>query len=177
MLMSVFAGIGYLYGDAGLRNLLTESVNAPPTVKNILAGKDFDRAITTFKMIDEALNTRFLINFESWCIENDKYLDRDVNVIMRNIKDINNMTDADVDIWNTFASEKIIPLLEEFREESRQISPTFKLWDEYLTRVSEPLKLFISSTRRPEWTVHKYSKLCLLQLYCLPPTGQHMRNT
>jgi len=165
LLMSVFAGIGYLYGDAGLRNLLTESgVYAPTTVNNILAGKDFDRAMTAFKMIDEALNTRFLINFETWCIENDKYLDEDVHTVLRNTNDVDNMTDADKDIWNTVASEKIIPLLEEFREESRQISPTFKLWDEYLTRVSEPLKLFISSTRKPEWTVHQYSKLCLLPL-------------
>jgi len=35
LLMSVYAGIGYLYGDAGLRYLFTESgVYAPTTVNN-----------------------------------------------------------------------------------------------------------------------------------------------
>jgi len=54
--------------------------------------------MTAFKMRDEALNTRFLINFESWCIVNDKYLDEDVQTVLRNINGIDNMTDADKDI-------------------------------------------------------------------------------
>ncbi|XP_052801704.1 uncharacterized protein LOC128232273 [Mya arenaria] len=165
LLMSVFAGIGYLYGDAGLRHLLSESgVYAAGTVNNILTGKDFDRALTAFKIIDEALNSRLLTNFEAWCIENDIDLDEDLGMALRNIKDINSMTVTEKDIWGNIATTKLLPLLEEFRTESRQISPIFKLWDEYLTRVSEPLKLFISSTREPDWTVHKYSKLCLLPL-------------
>ena len=71
-------------------------------------------------------------------------------------------TENDTYININIATIKLLSLLEEFRTESRQISPTFKVWDEYLTRVSTPLKLFISSTRVPDWTVHKYSKLCLL---------------
>ena len=43
LLMSVFAGIGFLYGDAGLVRLLYESdVFAPGTARHILSGKDFD---------------------------------------------------------------------------------------------------------------------------------------
>jgi len=71
-------------------------------------------------------------------------------------------TENDTYININIATIKLLSLLEEFRTESRQISPTFKVWDDYLTRVSTPLKLFISSTRVPDWTVHKYSKLCLL---------------
>lgn len=56
LLMSVFAGIGHLYGDAGLKQLLIDSgTYALGTVNNILLGKDFDRALTAFKLVDEAL--------------------------------------------------------------------------------------------------------------------------
>ena len=44
--MSVFAGIGQLYGDAGLRELLFESdVFVVRGVQQILSGKDFGKAL------------------------------------------------------------------------------------------------------------------------------------
>ena len=44
--MSLFSGIGVLYGDAGIRNLLKESgVDAAGTVSQMLSGKDFKRAL------------------------------------------------------------------------------------------------------------------------------------
>ena len=53
-LMAVFAGIGYLYGDAGLRELLFEcDVFAVGSVQQILSG--IDKAMRAFKLIDEAL--------------------------------------------------------------------------------------------------------------------------
>ena len=72
-LMAVFAGTGYLYGDAGLRELLFESdVFAVGSVQQILSGKDFDKAMRAFKLIDEALTTRFFIQFKRWCSSNNK---------------------------------------------------------------------------------------------------------
>lgn len=72
LLMAVFAGIGYLYGDAGLRNLLHESgVFAAGSVEKILSGRDFDRALYALKITDETLNRRFLLQFKKWC-ENNK---------------------------------------------------------------------------------------------------------
>ncbi len=45
LLMSLFSDIGYLYGDAGLKQLFKEAnIFAPNTVNNIMNGKDFDRA-------------------------------------------------------------------------------------------------------------------------------------
>ncbi|WAR13564.1 hypothetical protein MAR_027744, partial [Mya arenaria] len=74
----------YFYGHAGLRHLLSESgVYAAGTVNDILTGKDFDRALTAFKMIDEALNSRLLTNFEAWCIENDIDLDEDLEEMLK----------------------------------------------------------------------------------------------
>lgn len=46
LLMSVLSAIGYIYGDAGLKQLLHESgVFAAGSVQQILAGKDFDRGL------------------------------------------------------------------------------------------------------------------------------------
>ena len=43
LLMSVISGVGYLYDDARLSNLLVDSeVFAPSTVDHMLSGKDFD---------------------------------------------------------------------------------------------------------------------------------------
>jgi len=96
LLMYVCAGIRYLLEDAGLRHLLLEpGVYAAGTVNNILAGKNFDRAMTTFKMIDEALNSRLLIKVEVWCIGNDKDLGDDLDMALRNIKYIKSMTDTE----------------------------------------------------------------------------------
>ena len=46
LLMSYIAGIGNIYGDCGLKNMLHESgVFAAGTTDQMLAGKDFDRAV------------------------------------------------------------------------------------------------------------------------------------
>ena len=89
-----------------------------------------------------------------------KLIDEEVDVALKRMKDFNKISDKYIDIWSNTASTKLLPLM----EESRLSLPTFRIWDEYMTRVSEPLKLFISSTRTPDWSVHKYAKVCLLQL-------------
>ena len=67
LLMSVIAGIGNLYGDAGLNNLLHESgVFAPRTVDHMLSGKDFDRALYGLKLVEESLCAHFFVNFNKW---------------------------------------------------------------------------------------------------------------
>ena len=55
LLMCVFAATLYLYGDAGLRELLFESdVFVKGGVQQIITGKDFERALRGFKLVDEA---------------------------------------------------------------------------------------------------------------------------
>ena len=62
LLMSVFAGIGFLYGDAGLEQLLHVSdVFALGTASYILSGQDFDRALKAVILVDEVLHQRLLI--------------------------------------------------------------------------------------------------------------------
>ena len=64
-LSAFFAATVYLYGDAGLRELLFESdVFAKGGVQQVIAGKDFKRALREFKLVDEALNNRFIVQFK-----------------------------------------------------------------------------------------------------------------
>ncbi|WAR09404.1 hypothetical protein MAR_019362 [Mya arenaria] len=44
----------------------------------------------------------------------------------------------------------VVRLLDEFREEGQKVSPTFQVWNNYLSRVSTPLKLLLASTRSPK---------------------------
>ena len=54
-LMCVFAATVYLYGDAGLRELLFElDVFVKGGVQHIFTGKYFERALRGFKLVDEA---------------------------------------------------------------------------------------------------------------------------
>ena len=70
-MMSLFGGIGFVYGNAGLKQLLVESdVFAKNTAEHILSGKDFDRALRALLMVDEVLNRQLLLNFYRWAEQN-----------------------------------------------------------------------------------------------------------
>ena len=58
--MSCFAGIGFVYGELGLKELLYESdVIAKNTAEHILSVNDFDHALRAVLIVDEAMNRRF----------------------------------------------------------------------------------------------------------------------
>jgi hypothetical protein len=48
------------------------------------------------------------------------------------------VTDAEIETLCEAASNNMFSFLEEFREESRNISPTFRLWNDYLRSISVP---------------------------------------
>lgn len=168
LLMSVFSGIGFLYGDAGLRQLLQESgVFAAGTTQQILSGKDFDRATYAMKLVDEVLTSQFLKNFSMWCEEKGVLMPNEVSELMDETTD--HMTSAATD-YNVFMrttesiKNNVLPLIEQFRSEGRAISPTFRFWDEFLTDVTLPLKTFLASSKQGNWSVYQTSKRDLLKL-------------
>ena len=70
--MSLLAGIGKLYGDAGLEGLLHEfGVFAPEKTNRIMLGKDFDHALYGLTLVDEALTS---MHFHNWLKEHDKHI-------------------------------------------------------------------------------------------------------
>ena len=131
LLMSIFAGIGFLYGEAGLRQLLSDSgVYASVTATNILTGKDFDRGLMAFKLIDEALHNRLLKNFIAWCERNNTAIHCDVTEMLSKFRSMNEnkYTDSSIKQFCEVISTHIFQLLDEFREEFRKISPPFLVW-------------------------------------------------
>jgi len=151
-MMSVFGGIGHIYGDAGLKQMLVESdVFARVTAEHILSGKYFDRALRGLVIVDEVLNQRFYHHFLEWVKANSKSIPSDL---------LDKIKDADADsvrseenmtlLLNEIEAD-ILPLLESFRSEGRASSPLFRFWDDYSTEVSLPMKLYlISSTGCPK---------------------------
>ena len=157
VLMSVFAGIGFLYGDAGLKHLLYESdVYAKGTSDHILSRKDNDRAMRALIMVDETLQRRFFIQFKAWAIRNAKEIPESVPEM------INKMSEClySVDEEDFMLLENtIVPLLEEFRAEGRKI-PLFQFRDDYLTEVSAlvyylPLLHMSGYANKPDRTASK----------------------
>lgn len=161
-LMSVFAGVGFLYGDAGLKNLLFESdVYARGTADHILSGKDYDRAMRALLLVDEALQRRILMQFQSWAVRNSKVLPGNISESIKQLSE--SLYSVNEEILLSL-EHQMMPLFEEFRSEGRN-SPLFRFWDDYLSKVSAPLKLFISSSRHAIWDAHQYAKSKLLPFF------------
>ena len=159
----MFGGIGYIYGDAGIKDMMVESdVFAKLTAEHILSGKDFDRALRAILMIDEVLNRRFLLQFDKWAEKNSNQIP---SVLLQKLHEL----DIGSDVHNDVVKEAVgliesdlLPLLELFRSEGRSCSPLFRFWDDYLTEVSLPLKLYLAASRHGIWGVYHYSKIKLL---------------
>ena len=68
--MSVIAGIGYMYPDIGLTDLLHRSgVFRTGTVQHMLSGKNYDRAVQGLLLMDEALTKLFFYQFNKYALE------------------------------------------------------------------------------------------------------------
>ncbi|MES9884232.1 MAG: hypothetical protein ABW185_25590, partial [Sedimenticola sp.] len=109
-----------------------------------------------------------LFQFEKWCGENEREMPSDLrdeiekfkeSVAQGNIIDDQSQEELYERIGNVLS-----PLLYEFREHGRTVSPTFRFWDDFLTKVSLPLKLFLASSRTGNWEANQYAKCCFLPL-------------
>ena len=169
--MSVFGAIGFLYGDAGLKELLQESgVFAAGSVQQILSGRDFDRGMYALKIVDEALNMQLLQQFKQWCTKSEKPISQDLNTLLCNLEKAFSGDEDVPSIQETMSSlveevtTNLLPLLEEFRKEGQESSPTFKFWNDFLSQVLAPLKIFVAATRNGQWEAHQSAKADMLPL-------------
>ena len=81
LLMAVFTGIGHLYGDARLRELLFDSdvfaEGNAHTHKNL--EKNLTKSLQALQSVDEAMLARFLLQFKKWCSRDKKKFPDDVH--------------------------------------------------------------------------------------------------
>ena len=85
-LMSEFTGIGFLYGDAGLKELLQDSGEfAGGTTQQTLAGRDVDMVMYAFRLTDEVLNYQFVMQFRRWCEEKGVLLPSQLHDVLANM--------------------------------------------------------------------------------------------
>ena len=168
LLMSVISGIGYLYADAGLSNLLVDSgVFASRTVDHMLSGKDFDRALYGLKLLEEALSAQFLQQFYTWCERTGNRipdrLSEGLTELESAFSGLEKVQELKQELC-TLLIDQVLPMIEKYRKEGRSISPTFLLWDEILFRVLLPLKVFISASRKGLWEIQQSAKAEFLPL-------------
>jgi hypothetical protein len=165
LLMSVFSAIGHLYGDAGLGQLLHESgVFAAGSVRQILSGKDFDRALYAMKLVDEALNARLLLRFSEWCDHTGKQIPQQMTTFLDELDTAFTTNDAQlisetIGELSTAIDESLLPILTEFGLEGREASSTFKFWDDL-----RPFKVLVSSARHGFWEEQQSAKAELIPL-------------
>ena len=171
LLMSVISAVGNIYGDAGLRGLLSESgVFAAGTTQQMLTGKDFSRGIYGLKIVDEILNGRFLQSFNNWCEQTDKTLPERLQPALVELHhafaagDVSTTTDKIISELLAILQNHLTALISMFREEGRKSSPSFRFWDDFLHRVMRPFKLFIAATRNGSWSVSQSAKAEFLPL-------------
>ena len=134
--------------------------------------EDFERALRGFKLVDEALKNRFLVQFKRWCETNGNVIPEDSYQVIGKFNEIfsSQTREADMQNENMFSgmNEKGIKdlqdLLEEFEQYGRSISPTFQFWHDFLKHVMLPMKLFIASSRLGVWEVNQYTKAEFLPL-------------
>ena len=89
-----------------------------------------------------------LILFKSWCGINDKDVSIKLSEHLNNFRcNYENRTEEMVQSMYIFLESRVNPLLEQFRVMGCITSPTFKLWDDYLTKLSVLIKLFLISSR------------------------------
>ena len=143
-LMSVFSAIGFLCGNAGLKQLLQDSdVFTAGTTQQILAGKDFDRAMyaINLKLVDEVLNGRFLFQFQKWPEGNELPVPDMVCGLLFDLDDAfadkESTTESLITVINKLDASiewSLVPLLEKYREHGRATSLTFTFWDDFLSK-------------------------------------------
>ena len=114
-------------------------------------------------MVNEVLHRQLFQNFKKWLAKhNEKIPENEVSHCLENL------SQTQTDTSNTILVQiesTIVPLIKRFKAEENEASPLFSLWDDYLINLSEPIKVFLASSRHSKWDAHHHSKLKLLPFF------------
>ena len=139
--------------------MVESGVFAKLTAEHILSGKDFDRALRAILIIDEVLNRRFLLQFVQWAKETSHQISP---VLLEKLDGLDIRNQDEIDKVMEMMQSEFLPVLEMFRSEGRAASSLFRFWDDYLTEVSLPIKMYLAASRHGIWDMYHFAKMKLL---------------
>lgn len=151
------ASIGKIWGDAGLRDLLVDSdVYAGNSTDQMLAGKQYHRAVRGLTLSYEVMMQALIVQFIKWCEENQRaYMSEQAckNLVEAQeelmVGDISGELVAKI---SDYVKNEFKPLMEEFCNYGRK-SPTFKFWLTFIDTV-QVLLWNVRAERDGNWDMH-----------------------
>ena len=138
LLMAFIASIGEIFGDGGLLQLLTATdVYADATARQMLQGKQLNRAIRGIKLVLEALSNVYLTSAQSWCHSHGIQWMALGTVHITDLQHTFRAKDNDSSrqIINNLDTSGVTEALEQFQAMGRSQSATFKFWDDFMAHI------------------------------------------
>ena len=157
LLMAFIAAIGKLFGDGGLRQLLTVSdVYAEGTARQMLEGKQLSRAVRGLKLVLEATLQLYLEAAEKWANENGQgWLQ--LNEAQKVVDLQNTIKVKDSQGSHTITTDlnlsEVDDTLAEFCKTGRSMSSTFAFWESFIQATLVMLRL-IRAEREANFSLH-----------------------
>ncbi|CAH1174169.1 unnamed protein product [Phaedon cochleariae] len=157
--MAFIASIGHIFGDGGLINILVESgVYAEGTCRQMLQGKQLNRALRGITLVSDVLSRLFFKALNAWMIEKKMpSLDDSTRERLLNLETIINISSPPSEIKtlvNSFLNDSDWPgVMEEFIEFGCQQSATFKYWWSFIDAANILLKLQ-RAERNADFSLH-----------------------
>ncbi|MES9879249.1 MAG: hypothetical protein ABW185_00005 [Sedimenticola sp.] len=184
------ASIGKLWAAGGLKDLLVDSdVYAENTVDQMLAGKQFFRAVRGITLAYECLMQFWLSSFLEWCASEkcpsqmDTEIPHDVKQMLEAAHvsfgsieaDRRSSSDAVTLLHNAF-QQHMFPLFDLFVEWACKESPTFRYWNMFLDAASIML-LNIRAERQGNWQMHLHTTRLMIPYYFAANRSNYSRWT
>lgn len=136
LLMSFIASIGKLFGDGGLLQLLTATdVYADATARQMLQGKQLNRAVRGIKLVLEALSHVYLTSAQSWChCQGIQWMALDTDQGITDLQHTFRAKDKDSsrEIIDKLDTSGVAEALRQFKAMGRSQSATFTFWDNFM---------------------------------------------
>ena len=181
--MAFIASIGSLFGDGGLRQILTGSdVYADGTVVKMLEGKQYARGLRGIKLVHEALSHMFFSAAEQYAKDHQlPWLDSDTFNLMDNLEKAFKENDhhdipAVASELEKKISNSILEAVEQFKTVGVEKSSTFKYWVSFLQAGDILLKL-LRADREANFELHLDTVLETVQYFFLAGRVNYARYT
>jgi len=157
LLMAFIASIGKLFGDGGLLQLLTATdVYADATARQMLQGKQLNRAVRGIKLVLEALSHVYLTSAQSWChCQGIQWMALDTYDGITDLQHTYRAKDKDSSrqIIDNLDTSGVTEALRQFQAMGRSQSATFKFWDNFMDSAHIMLRL-LRAERDADFDLH-----------------------